>query len=248
MSFSTWTPRAVSSEARAWRGTAWRIVEAQHVASTMKIVDSRDEQDVLEALLEDGKPALPRQAETLDYLLAAPFRYPTRRGGSRFRAATDPGVFYGAAGVRTACAELGYWRWRFLMDAVDLQRLDPLAHTAFRAQMATSAVDLRAAPFDRDVERWGHPSDYAGTQAFARVARDAGVGAIIYRSVRDPDPAWCVALLSIDGFSRPSPYGASQTWWLMVAPEAVVWRRDQASFTFDTAAWQTGFTSPHVIE
>ena len=39
---STWTPPAVSSEARPWVGRAWRMVEAQHVASTMKIVDDAD--------------------------------------------------------------------------------------------------------------------------------------------------------------------------------------------------------------
>lgn len=237
MSSSTWTPLAVSSEARAWRGAAWRIVEAQHVASTMKIVDSRDEQDVLERLLEDSKPALPDAAGRLDYLLAAPFRYPTRRGGSRFRAATDPGVFYGAGTVCTACAELGYWRWRFLMDAVDLERMEPVAHTAFRAAIATSAVDLRAAPFSRDAALWQHPTDYAATQALSRYVRDAGVGAILYKSVRDPRPSWCVALLEPEGFARAAPYPGTQTWWLMVYPDAVVWRRDRESFTFSCASW-----------
>ena len=96
MSSTIWTPLAVSSEARAWAAPAWRIVEAQHVASTMKIVDDAAEQDVLELLLETSKPPQPSAVSTLDYLLATPFRYDPRRGGSRFRGATDPGVFYGA--------------------------------------------------------------------------------------------------------------------------------------------------------
>ena len=41
---STWTPRAVSSEARAWAARAWRMVEAQHAAATMKLVDTAGEQ------------------------------------------------------------------------------------------------------------------------------------------------------------------------------------------------------------
>ena len=45
MSFNTLTPVAVSSEARPWAGTVWRMVEAQHTASTMKIVDSSEEQE-----------------------------------------------------------------------------------------------------------------------------------------------------------------------------------------------------------
>lgn len=132
------------------------MVEAQHVASTMKIVDTLDEQDMLESLLESGKPALPPGARGLHYLLAAPFRYDPRRGGSRFRGASDPGVFYAAQCVRMAAAELGFRQWKFLRDAVDLDRLEPVAHTAFGADIATTAVDLRRSPFDVDEVVWSH--------------------------------------------------------------------------------------------
>lgn len=56
------------------------------------------------------------------------------RGGSRFRDTHDPGVFYGAESVRTACMALGCWRWRFLMDAPALQALAPLPFTAFASR------------------------------------------------------------------------------------------------------------------
>jgi hypothetical protein len=95
------------------------------VAATMKIVDAAAEQEILESLLEASKPALPDATSGLDYLLATPSRYPPAGRDSRFRAVCDPGVFYGAATVRTACAELGYWRWRFLQDADDLERIGP---------------------------------------------------------------------------------------------------------------------------
>jgi len=144
------------------------MVEAQHVAATMKLVDDQREQDVLEALLDASKPRSLAGTLDLDYLLATPFRYPTRRYGSRFRGPSDPGVFYGAESVHTASAELGYWRWVFLQDAVDLERLDPVAHTAFSVSVAAPAVDLRASPFDVDARTWMHPSDYSGPQAFAR--------------------------------------------------------------------------------
>ena len=101
MSSITWTPRAVASEAAACRLEPWRAVEAQHVASTRRLVDSNDEQAVLETLLEESKP---RSFAPLDYLLATPFRYPPGLRGSRFRSAADPGVFYGAEEQRTACA------------------------------------------------------------------------------------------------------------------------------------------------
>jgi hypothetical protein len=158
VSFNTLTPAAVSSEARPWAGTVWRMVEAQHTASTMKIVDNSEEQDLLETLLEGSKPTQPASAQDLDYLLATPFRYYPLRGGSRFRAVTDPGVFYGAESARTASAELGYWRWKFLKDAVDLDRLEPVAHTAFSAQVSTQVIDLRQAPFGANTAAWTHPA------------------------------------------------------------------------------------------
>ena len=146
------------------------MVEAQHIASTMKLVDGAAEQDMLEQLLDTSKPPRPDETADLHYLLATPFRYSPARGGSRFRAANDPGVFYGAESVRTACMELGYWRWRFLMDAPGLGELAPLPFTAFAVRIATRTVDLRRPPFDRDAAAWRDPDDYTRTQAFARTA------------------------------------------------------------------------------
>lgn len=213
------------------------MVEAQHTASTMKIVDNDEEQDVLETLLEGSKPTQPASAMALDYLLATPFRYYPLRGGSRFRAITDSGVFYGAESVRTASAELGYWRWKFLKDAVDLERLEPVAHTAFRADVSTQVVDLRSPPFSADAVAWRHPTDYSATQSLAQTARVANIGGIQYQSVRDPHPAWCMAVLTPQAFSKPKPNPLMQTWWLAVHQDTVIWRRDNESMTFTAAAW-----------
>ena len=160
------------------------MVEAQHLATTMKLVDTAEEQDILEAILEESKPPLPPDVVGLGYLLASPFRHAPLAPGSRFRSPTDPGVFYGAGTIRTSAAEIGFWRWKFLQETEGLKRLGPAAHTAFSAPIDTTTVDLRLAPFDKDAAVWSHPSDYSRTQAFARVARQAGAGAILYGSVR----------------------------------------------------------------
>ena len=115
MSSIPWTPRAVASEAAACRLEPWRAVEAQHVASTRRLVDSNEEQILLETLLEESKP---RSFAPLDYLLATPFRYPPWTRGSRFRAPADPGVLYAADERRTACAR-HFWRMtRLASDAM----------------------------------------------------------------------------------------------------------------------------------
>jgi hypothetical protein len=146
-------------------------------------------------------------------------------------------VFYGAESVRTASAELGYWRWKFLKDAVNLEKLQPVAHTAFSVDIKTQVIDLRQAPFNAQAASWSHPSDHSATQALAQTARRAQLGGIQYTSVRDQSPAWCLALLTPQGFAKPKPNQLMQTWWLAVHHTEVIWRRDNASMTFSTAAW-----------
>jgi hypothetical protein len=63
---TTWTTPAVASEARPAALDLWRAVEAQHVASTMALVDTVAEQAVLERLIERSKPPVPRQVARLN--------------------------------------------------------------------------------------------------------------------------------------------------------------------------------------
>ena len=69
---TTWTPRALASESRLYAHPLWRVVEAQHTASTKRLTDSLEEQALLEAVLEESKPPLPAAVRRLHYLLATP--------------------------------------------------------------------------------------------------------------------------------------------------------------------------------
>lgn len=235
MRSSTWTPRAVASEARRLRRRLWRAVEAQHVVSTLRLVATAAEQAVLERVLEASKPPLPAEAWHLHYLLATPFRYPAPVG-SRFRAITEPGVWYGAERVRTACAELGYWRWRFLIDSEGLSELGPAPQTVLQAGIDAQAVDLTIAPFNSERAQWTHPSDYGPTQQFATLARAGEVSAIRYESVRDPEHAAAMAVLSAAVF-KPSRPLQQRIWFLTVKRERVTWQREGELFEFDAAGW-----------
>jgi hypothetical protein len=204
----------------------WRVVESQHTASTMRLVDSLEEQAALEAVLEESKPPLPPAARKLHYLLATPFRYRPHLG-SRFRAALDAGVWYGAETLRTALAEKSYWRLRFLLDSPGTPDLKAVPHTAFQAAVRTaSAVDLTAAPFVRERAVWISRSSYTGTQAFAAVARAAQIQIIRYESVRDPLAAACAAVLSPVVFGRGKPR-ALETWFIAASRERVRCAKDE---------------------
>lgn len=225
MSSTTWTPRALASECRAAEIPAWRAVEAQHVAATRALVDTREEQELLEHLLEASKPTIPTECLALDYLLFTPFRYPPARYGSRFRDRADPGVWYGAEESRTACAELGYWRCRFVADSAGLDALDAVPHTLFRATASGESIDLREPPFQRSRARWMHGDDYQPCQTLARGAREAGVRLIRYASVRDPEHAGCVAVLDCRAFAGGRGITGRQTWFLSATGARATWLR-----------------------
>jgi hypothetical protein len=237
-----WTTLAVASEARPAALDLWRAVEAQHVASTMALVDTVAEQAVLERLVESSKPPVPRDVAQIDlhWLLYTPFRYAPPPGGSRFRGPNDPGVFYGADHARTACAEVGYWRWRHLRDTPALAAMPPRPQTVFKVPVAGSAVDLRDPPFDRDRTTWMDRTDYSACQAICRVAREARVQWLRYESVRDSRHGGCGVVLDAAAFASRVPT-EQQGWILTVTHARVVWLRSDplnpGVFEFSTAGW-----------
>jgi len=236
-----WTPHELASEARPWSGDLWRVVESQSRVATLKLVDTLDEQAILEAELEGSKPAIPASCAGLDYLLATPFRYAPYRHGSRFRRARQPeGCFYAAERVETAVAEEAFYRLLFFLDAPAARRpANPQERTAFRVPAGTDvAIDLTAPPLDRDAALWGHPTDDGPGQALADAAREAGIEAIRYRSVRDPGEGMNLALLSPAAFRAAQPE-AAQTWHVFLRDASIQAVREMPRLTLEIpfSAW-----------
>lgn len=185
MTDTLWEPAWIKDHGTDLSMSAFRMVETQHIAATMRLVDSADEQDLLEQMLEGSKPPLPPEAIGLHYLLAAPFRY-VPQTGSRFRAGNTPGIWYGADDRYCACAEIAYWRQRFLLDSVGLMRQYlSTEHSMYQAIVQGRAIDLLSAPWTQAQVFWQHYSDYTETQNLGKLARSScEVAWIRYGSVR----------------------------------------------------------------
>lgn len=218
-----WTAPALASERRHLEGSAWRVVEVQARGSTMKLVDTLAEQDILERELERSKPLIPPECEHLHWLLATPFRYAPYPRGSRFRRAGQrEGCLYAAENVRTAMAEDAFYRLLFVLDApMARSPRNPIERTAFRFRYATEAgLDLIAPPLSTDASVWTHPTSYEPCQDFADAAREGDLELLRYCSVRDPDGGANLAILACRAVTTRSPT-AEQTWRVLVREDRV---------------------------
>jgi hypothetical protein len=208
MSSNTWTQDALRSSASRLSGKCWRVVEAQHRISTMKITDTLAEQAVLEDLLEETKPPIPRECAHLDFLLSTPFRYSARNPyGSRFRRPNaESGVFYAAEQPSTAMAETAFHRTLFYAESPATPwPANASEYTAFSCAFKSSRVaDIAKKPWLDDAGLY-HLCDYSASEVFADAARASGFEIIRYKSVRDPKGLANLALLRCTVFTKPQP-------------------------------------------
>jgi hypothetical protein len=227
---SAWRDEWLDETPRPATALLWRGVEAQHRVATMRLVDSLDEQVELERLIESAKPPLPDAARGMHFLLATPFRYRAPHP-SRFRAAGEAGVWYGAKERHTACAEVAYWRWRFMMDSAGLREGELVTeHTLFQAQARGLAIDLTRAPWVEASVAWTQRVDYSHCQALATAVRARGRAQWIrYASVRHPGGR-CAAVLTPACLSLPEPL-RQETWLCKVTPTRALMLHDEDRLT-----------------
>lgn len=225
MSSNTWTREELLASAVVIETTAWRLVEAQHRISTMKLVDSLDEQIILEQMLEETKPSLQDDCAGLHYLLASPFRYSRNSPyATRFRRAnSEHGVFYASASPETAVAEIVFYRLLFFAESPETPLpSNPGEFTAFAVQIcATRSLDLTRPPMSAYHELWENPQDYTYCQDVSDTAREEGMQVISYHSIRDLRHRLNHALMTPAAFSQPYPV-AEQTWWIDLRKEGVL--------------------------
>ena len=232
-----WRSSWFDSGVRVRSSTLWRGVEAQHVIATMRLVDSLEEQRMLEDLLEASKPPLPPEARGRHFLVFTPFRYRSPIP-SRFRRASDRGVWYGAEELKTACGEVAYWKWRFLMDSDALadQALHT-EHTFFEARVRGRCADLTTSPWKSAARAWRHKTDYSACQDLADEARARELAWIRYAAVRVPDGIGG-AVLRADSLSLTEAF-EQQTWACKTSRDGAYLQRAGGGerYEFSAAVW-----------
>jgi hypothetical protein len=182
-------PLPLEEHFQPYRNDIFRIVEGQHFIATRKLVDSDDEQRILEGILDRSKPPITtRNARgELHYLLYTPFRYPPLKSGGRFHTRFEQSIFYGSETLATSMAEVAFGRFLFMRHTQ--AQFDPMqvpyTHFVARVQSA-KAILLTAAPFDAQCHAISHPATYAHSQPLGAAMRQSGAQMFTYRSARAP--------------------------------------------------------------
>ena len=235
MSLSIWTQCEGKLNARKLELDAWRVVESQYITSTRKLVDSDAEQNRLESLIDGAKPPVPKGLDGgLHFLLFTPFRHPPLRNGSRLGVRRERGIFYGSKAIRTALAEVAYYRLVFLTGTTADLGIVQTQHTAFRVSVKTVlGIDLTADPFREYEALISSPTDYQYSQQLGTEMRKAGIEVVLFKSARDSQGGANVALIA-PAFGKPAPYPDTQE-WLCTSTHALVEMTRKNAFTKDAA-------------
>ncbi|MEK6749420.1 MAG: RES family NAD+ phosphorylase [Pseudomonadota bacterium] len=207
------------------RAQVVRVVESQAQIATLALVDSVDEQYVLEQLLDQHKPPPPVGADQYHYLMWTPFRYPPLPYGSRFGQRAEPGIFYASLTLETALAECAYYRFVFMAGMAEAlpQGRITTEHSTFEARVQTAqGVALERPPFDRYRTQISDPTRYSTAQALGQALRKAGVAACTYVSARDALGV-NIAVFALPAIANSQPEALRQ--WIGVTTA------DEASFT-----------------
>ena len=202
---------------------AWRIVESQDSASTRKLVSSLDEQILLEQMIEEVKPPVPSSYSKLHPLLYTPFRYPPLRHGSRFGRKHEPSLWYGSQKLKTAMADLAFYRFNFLRASEAQFGVVVSQFTAFSVHINTEqAIRLIDDPFSKFRDVISSPVDYSASQELGTVMRDEGISGFNYLSARDPGAGVNIGVFAPAAFAKKLPENVSFQSWQCVADHRVV--------------------------
>jgi len=215
----------------ALQETAWRLVEAQHIFSTRKLVDSALEQEILEEMIEKVKPPFFGKAFAgLHYLLYTPFRYPPLKYGSRFGKSVERSLWYGSLKLTTAMAEKAFYQFNFIRASDAYFGIIELHLTAFASVIKTEkGIFLTEKPFSEYASIISSKERYDASQTLGSKMRQSGIEAFCYYAAREKNQAINIAALTPTVFLNKKPIASSfQTWNCIINSHTVEFTRASA--------------------
>lgn len=169
----------------------WRIVEYQAKSYTRKYVDSHEEHEVLENIIESSKPqqkiAINETAEefNLHYLLTTEFRYPSLKWGSRFGTRFERSILYTSVDLETAMSEKAFYKLSFLRASSGDVGGKNIPLTAFKINVASQAhLALSERPFAKYTNEISSKVSYIQSQKLGMVMRENRVECFDFTSAR----------------------------------------------------------------
>lgn len=226
---------------RPIHGTLYRLVESQEQIATRQLVDTLEEQAVLEEMLDAVKPPYPENMAHLHYLLKSPFRYPPLKWGSRFGRTFEPSIFYGGCSVDVTLVESAYYRFIFWhsMQAPPPKPIMRSVHTLFSVDYKTEkGMQLQSAPFDQYHDVLRHPSNYSVAQALGTAMRSQQIEVFEYCSARtnqnqelkskEKKQSICVGLFIADPFCTNQPKERQQ-WFCDISADEIIFKAVESS-------------------
>ncbi|VAW48743.1 hypothetical protein MNBD_GAMMA04-428 [hydrothermal vent metagenome] len=173
------------------------MVESQEKVATMQLVDTLDEQALLESLIESTKPNLIDGQR--HYLIETPFRYPPLLHGSRFGSRFEPSIFYGAHTVQSMLYESAYYAFYF-WSALETSFENPVINhkTSFEVNVKSPRYVNLCAIQDVEIQqKLRSKTDYGFTQSVGATLRTLQVDAFSYISARSPNESKNIGLFNI---------------------------------------------------
>lgn len=203
-----------------FHGKAYRIVESQEKVATMKLVDTLDEQIILEELIEKNKPSIPEKNQR-HYLIQTPFRYPPIKHGSRFGSRFEPSIFYAGKSLKSALCESAFYSFYFMSRSIEPYDKDIMNHkTSFSVEIQDSHhIELTKISNPEITKKLIHKSDYRFAQLVGKQLREDGIASFSFFSAR------CDEQINIGVFDINAIIGEPETylnWEIKQTPDNIL--------------------------
>jgi len=194
--------------------TAWRMVESQEKISTRKLVDSIEEQKVLDGIIEESKLDVSASQTAFHPFLYDQFSYPPLKYGSRFGKKTEPSLWYGSLSAETTMVEKAFYRFALIDASVGDFGMVSSLMTLFSVRLKiTNGARLNESPFNKYKNQISSPTNYEVSQLLGARMRANDLDGFTFVSARDKNMGINVGLLKLSAFANKHPdAGSFQTW------------------------------------